>query len=81
MKNFFSYVRKNWATTALGLGTLASVGFSGYANPAILANPGTISAILTGFGMIVAPDPATVLALQQGVATNAAAAAPDTQAK
>jgi hypothetical protein len=57
MKTFFSYIGKNWMTTAMGVSTLAMVGFSAYSNPATLASAQTISAISSGIALIAARDP------------------------
>lgn len=56
LKKIGANLIKNPKTTAAGIASLVGVGFAVAANPALLASPQIIAAILGAIGLLVAAD-------------------------
>lgn len=64
--NFFRNLFRHPKTTAAGIAALASIGLAAAHNPAILAEPATLTGIFTGMGLLAASDPAAIVAAPAG---------------
>ena len=53
---FLRALARHPKTTAAGIASLVGLGFAGYSNPRILAEPATWVAILTAIGLLLAAD-------------------------
>lgn len=53
---FKKLAKRNWKTTAAGLGTLALAAWQIYHAPATAADPQTVATVTAGIGLILASD-------------------------